>query len=155
MTADATLSGPDRNLLAVIARQMIPPCPKRGLPGADDEQIMEALLESLRRDRANLQAALRQVAGVANGDFCDLPPEQQATELADWRSQNPEQAAVFEMLIGRSYYQDNRVRSVIGIPPRPPYPQGYSVAQGDLSLLDPVRDRGRIYRAADGSDDTA
>jgi hypothetical protein len=31
---------------------------------------------------------------------------------------------------------------------RPPYPKGYQVVQGDLSLLEPVRARGKIYRDA-------
>ena len=34
----------------------------------------------------------------------------------------------------------------IGVEPRPPFPKGYQVEQGDFSLLDPVRARGPIWR---------
>jgi hypothetical protein len=44
------------------------------------------------------------------------------------------------------YYQQDRVLEGLGMEARPPYPKGYQVPQGDLSLLDPVIARGRIYR---------
>jgi hypothetical protein len=47
------------------------------------------------------------------------------------------------------YYQQDRVVLAIGLQARPPFPQGYEVKQGDFSLLEPVRSRGRIYRAVD------
>ena len=34
----------------------------------------------------------------------------------------------------------------IGMEPRAPFPNGFDVQQGDWSLLDPVRARGKIYR---------
>ena len=44
------------------------------------------------------------------------------------------------------YYQQDRVLEAIGVEARAPYPQGFEVVSGDLSLLDPVRRRGTIYR---------
>ena len=44
------------------------------------------------------------------------------------------------------YYQQDLVLEAIGMEARPPFPQGYTVKQGDLSLLDPVRARGKMYR---------
>ena len=49
-------------------------------------------------------------------------------------------------LICQSYYRDPRVLESLGTPPRPPFPEGYEIQQGDWSLLDPVRARGPIYR---------
>jgi hypothetical protein len=46
------------------------------------------------------------------------------------------------------YYQHDRVLEAIGLEPRPPFPKGYQVHAGDLSLLEPVRQRGRIWREA-------
>ena len=37
----------------------------------------------------------------------------------------------------------------LGQEPRPPFPQGHVVEQGDWSLLDPVRARPRMYRSVD------
>lgn len=44
------------------------------------------------------------------------------------------------------YYQDDRVLKALGMRPGPPFPEGYEVEPGDLSLLDPVRRRGKLYR---------
>ena len=44
------------------------------------------------------------------------------------------------------YYRDDRVMQCLEMEPRPPHPQGYEVESGDWSLLDPVRERGKIYR---------
>ena len=44
------------------------------------------------------------------------------------------------------YYQDDRVMEAIGLEARPPFPKGSEVVAGDLSLLDPVRARGQVYR---------
>ena len=46
------------------------------------------------------------------------------------------------------YYQDDRVLAAIGLEARPPFPKGYDVPAGDLSLLEPVRRRGSIVREA-------
>lgn len=34
--------------------------------------------------------------------------------------------------------------------PRPPFPKGFAVEQGDWSLLEPVKRRGRLYREVRG-----
>ena len=55
-------------------------------------------------------------------------------------------AAILELVIAQCYYRDDRVMRAIGMEPRAPFPKGYDVEQGDWSLLDPVRARGKIYR---------
>jgi hypothetical protein len=44
------------------------------------------------------------------------------------------------------YYQNDRVLALIGLESRPPFPQGYQLEEGDLTLLEPVYNRGKIYR---------
>jgi hypothetical protein len=39
-----------------------------------------------------------------------------------------------------------RVLEALDLEPRPPHPEGYATVEGDLSLLEPVRRRGRKYR---------
>ena len=48
--------------------------------------------------------------------------------------------------IVQCYYQDDRVLEALDIEPRPPFPEGHDVEQGDWSLLDPVRARDKFYR---------
>jgi hypothetical protein len=47
------------------------------------------------------------------------------------------------------YYRDDRVMRSLGQEPRPPFPEGHVVEQGDWSLLDPVRKRSPMYRVVD------
>jgi len=44
------------------------------------------------------------------------------------------------------YYQNNNVLEAIGVEPRPPFPKGYFVKEGELLLLESVYNRGKIYR---------
>ena len=44
------------------------------------------------------------------------------------------------------YYQNLRVVAAIGLPPRPPYPEGYPLEPLDPDLLEAVRGRGKLYR---------
>ena len=79
--------------------------------------------------------------------FAALSREEQATILRDFRADEPELAGVMEAVTARCYYRDDRVMASIGIEIRPPFPEGYEVEAGDLSLLDPVRARGPIWRS--------
>ena len=47
------------------------------------------------------------------------------------------------------YYRDDRVMGSLGLEPRPPFPRGHVVEQGDWSLLDLVRKRVPMYRTVD------
>jgi len=44
------------------------------------------------------------------------------------------------------YYQHDHVLEAIGLGARPPFPQGYRVEEGDLTLLESVYERGKLYR---------
>jgi len=46
----------------------------------------------------------------------------------------------------KCYYQHDTVLDAIGIDPRPPFPNGQILEEGDLSLLEAVYLRGKIYR---------
>jgi hypothetical protein len=59
-----------------------------------------------------------------------------------------EQPFVFPLMLHTfvGYYQTPRVVEALGLEARPPHPQGYAMEPNDLSLLDPVRRRPRLYR---------
>ena len=44
------------------------------------------------------------------------------------------------------YYQHDQVLKLIGLEARAPFPEGYLVDEGDLTLLEPVYERGKLYR---------
>ncbi len=46
------------------------------------------------------------------------------------------------------YYRDDRVLRSLGLELRAPFPKGYTLEQGDWSLLDPVKARAGTLRRA-------
>lgn len=147
------LSDADAAALRCVAGHMIPADPGAGLPGADEPRIFADMLGSIERDRAALVAALHALARGVDGDLAAMPRAARAAALADFRTQHPRQARALETTIALAYYRDPQVMTAIGLEPRPPFPQGYEVEQGDWSLLEPVRARGKIYRMADKGED--
>lgn len=137
-----------RETLCVVAAAMIPASEEFHLPGADDPAIFNDILASTGRDAGTLANALTALRLAVSGDLAALRTAGPGSVLERFRSENPDIAAMFELAISQCYYRDDRVMLAIGMEPRAPYPKGYAIEQGDWSLLDPVRARGRIYRDA-------
>lgn len=146
--ADAELSAAELDTLRLIAGHMIPVSPHYGVPGADDPAIIADIAGSIDRDASAVREALALVDGLAGGRLAQADPAEQARTLARFKAAYPVLAGTIETVVARCYYRDERVLESIGMEPRPPFPEGYAVEQGDWSLLDPVRARGRIYRDA-------
>lgn len=144
--APVPLIDTEREVLLCLAGQMIPESAEYGVPGADDPLIFSDILRSIERDHAQLQEALHVVNEVAGGDITSLEQDELEQKLAAFRAAYPVLAGVIEAAVARCYYRDDRVMASIGMEARPPFPEGYEVEQGDWSLLDPVRARGKIYR---------
>ena len=144
----APLTDLERVTLLCIVGHVIPASAEYGVPGADDPRIFADIMRSIDRDREELRRALHVVDSVAGGMISALSRTEQAKRLAEFRARHADLAGVIESLVARCYYRDDRVMTSIGMEARPAYPNGYHVKQGDLSLLDPVRARGRMYRDA-------
>ena len=80
--------------------------------------------------------------------FAELPQRERKSLIEAMRAQEPSFMSRLAMETLACYYQHDRVLGGLGLEARPPYPKGYQVVPGDLSLLEPVRARGKIYRDA-------
>jgi hypothetical protein len=135
--------------LRALAGSIIPPSATYGVPGADDEKIFSDILNSLERDRDDVCRALAQLAEIAGGAFADLDPARRAEVAATFREAGGAPLAALVRVVLLCYYRDDRVMRSLGQEPRPPFPKGHVVEQGDWSLLEPVRKRPRLYRVVD------
>jgi hypothetical protein len=135
--------------LRALAGAIIPPSAAYGVPGADDEKIFDDILRSLERDRDDICRALAQLATLADGAFADLGPQRRAAVAASFREAGGAPLAALVRVVLLCYYRDDRVMRSLGQEPRPPFPKGHVVEQGDWSLLDPVRKRPPMYRVVD------
>ena len=149
MTPNTTdhFSAERREVMRLAAGAIIPPNPAREMPGADDPAILDDILASAGRDADALARAL-DILGAGGAPHTD-------EALAQFRRDHPALADVVSLVIAQCYYRDTRVLVAIGVEPRAPFPKGYDVAQGDWSLLDPVRERGPIYREVKNKESSA
>ena len=138
----------ERETLRCVLRHMIPASAELGVPGADDPLIFADILRSIQRDRWRVGEALRVIDALCGGGLAGLADSDQEKCLSEFRTRHPDLSGILESAAARCYYRDDRVMASIGMEARPPFPLGYEVDQGDWSLLDPVRARGRIYRDA-------
>ena len=132
--------------LRAFAGTMIPASPRYAVPGADDDRIFADILRSLERDRDDIARALQRLAVLAAGRFADLPPGRRLDVANQLRVEGGLPLAALTRVILLCYYRDDRVMRSLGQEPRPPFPKGHVVDQGDWSLLDPVKKRTPFYR---------
>jgi hypothetical protein len=132
--------------LRALAGMIIPASAAYGVPGADDDKIFADILKSLERDRNDICSALAHLATLAGGAFAELEPARRAEVAAAFREVGSAPLAALVRVVLLCYYRDDRVMRSLGQEPRPPFPKGHVVEQGDWSLLDPVRKRPRMYR---------
>jgi hypothetical protein len=135
--------------LRALAGLIIPPSEAYDAPGADDDKIFGDILRSLERDRDDICRALAHLATLSGGAFADLEPERRAEVATTFREAGGAPLTALVRVVLLCYYRDDRVMRSLGQEPRPPFPKGHVVEQGDWSLLDPVRARPRIYRLVD------
>ena len=146
--ANETLTPAQRDDLRAIAACIVPASAEYGVPGADDPTIQADLLATLGRDTAAVQAALAQLAERAGGPFAALPEARRKEVAQALRAAGGPAVATLARVVLQVYYRDDRVVRSLGLEPRPPFPKGHELPDGDWSLLDPVRARAPFWRRA-------
>ncbi|WP_156135537.1 hypothetical protein [Novosphingobium malaysiense] len=137
----AELTEIERNSLKALVDRMIPADEACGIPGAGDTAIFDRLVAALCTDGQFPDGLGAMIAACSQ----DEPLEQQINCARN------EHAPVFQALttaLARTFYRDDRVMRALGMEVRAPYPKGFEIAEGDWSLLAPVRERGSIWRDA-------
>ena len=132
--------------LRCLAEMMIPASAEYGVPSAGDDAIFADILQSFGRDTEHVLAVLRMLDQTAGGVFADLEPARREAATARLHESGGQSLVYLERIILQCYYRDDRVMRSLGLEPRPPFPKGFEVEQGDWSLLDTVRVRPKLYR---------
>jgi hypothetical protein len=144
--AEPGLSAAEIRDLRDIAGTMIPESPEHGVPGADDPAILDDIARSLGRDLAVVRAALAAIAGKSGGAFAGMERDRREALINDYYTSGAVPAVALGRVILGAYYRDDRVLLALKMEARPPFPKGYSLEQGDWSLLDTVRKRTPFWR---------
>jgi hypothetical protein len=147
ITTDKPLSDAQQRKLASLLDVIIPASDDGSMPSAAEMDLIGYLsarapefVPMIIQGLATLDelSAARDFTALARGERQAL-----ATELSK------AEPNLFNALHGHilsCYYQDDRALEGLGLPPGPPFPRGNTIEPGDLSLLDPVRQRPKLYR---------
>ena len=151
-TAAQPFTEDETRMLAILADMIIPASDEYGVPSAGDPAIVASILGDAARHRERLGKALSALDTMAresqDAGFADLAAGQRDGIVEAFRAAHTADADLIAALTAQCYYRDDRVMLSLGVALRPPHPLGYTVEQGDWSLLDPVRRRAPLYRKA-------
>jgi hypothetical protein len=148
MSADSLLTPAQRDDLRAIAAVIIPANMEFDVPGADDPAIQADIVATLGRDTGLVREALDELARLAGSPLAGLDPARREAVAMELRAQGGVAVATLTRVVLQCYYRDDRVVRSLGLEPRPPYPKGHVLEDGDWSLLDPVRARAPMWRRA-------
>jgi len=133
---------------------IVPPSDNGTLPGAGELGLSVEIARALEaapgmhpQVAAGLVALERSARDRGAEDFVALSPDDRRAVVDEVSVEHP---ALVPMLVYHTYlryYRQARVLEGLGLEGRPPHPIGYPLEPGDLSLLDPVRERGPNYRS--------
>ena len=151
MSAASPLTPAQRENLRAIAGVMIPASAEFDVPGADDPVIQADIVATLGRDADLVREALNELARVAERPLAGLDPARRESVAMELRAKGGVAVATLARVVLQCYYRDDRVIRSLGLEPRPPYPKGHVLEDGDWSLLDPVRARPPMWRRAPSS----
>lgn len=132
--------------LRAIAGVIIPASMEFDVPGADDPAIQADIVATLGRDTGLVRQALDELARLAGSPLASLDPTRRESVGMELRAKGGAAVATLTRVILQCYYRDDRVVRSLGLEPRPPYPKGHVLEDGDWSLLDPVRVRPPMWR---------
>lgn len=120
------------------------------LPGSEDGRMPSAaeldFTGYLTTDAADFARILPGILDQLDAGFADLPLSGRVTAVKAFEGNDPKTFDDLLFRIYACYYQDDRVRRLIGSEPGPPFPRGNTIPAGDLSSLDRVVERSDGYR---------
>lgn len=138
LASDRLFSEEQRALFQTIAALIVPASAEYGVPGADDPVIFADCLKAAREAEPLLREALEYAQR-------ELSDSQDGVSIAQVLEGKTAMAPLVSLVL-QCYYRDDRVMQSLGMEARAPFPKGYSVPEGDWSLLEAVQRRGKIWR---------
>ncbi len=137
----------ERTLMALL-NLIIPPSRDGRMPAAAETDF----LSYARREghlawiRDGLLSLIVETHDRHEGEFSTLTTSGQSELIDAVRRKLMRFFLRLTNLVMECYYQHDLVLEAIGLDARAPFPDGYSIDEGDLTLLEPVSLRTKLYR---------
>jgi hypothetical protein len=146
------LSDEARETLRALLEMFVPASADGRMPAAGDLPQLVAQIAELAAGVTTLRAALDTLQSEAlarpGASFAALDDATRSQVLDTVREREADALRRLALEAVTCYYQQDVVLERLGLEARPPFPKGYQIISGDLSLLTSVKARGRIYREA-------
>jgi hypothetical protein len=150
ISSDNLLTDQQRSTLSALVNMIIPASEDGRMPGADELDLLAYVRDESGALNPGIQQGLNALDQAAMDefglDFASLTDTDKQRQVDAIRVNEPEFVQRLLLQTVSAYYQNDRVIIALGLEPRPPFPEGHTVEAGDLSLLDPVRKRSKLYR---------
>jgi hypothetical protein len=152
-TIESLLDADQQRTLGCVLDQIIPPAADAAMPGAGEIGLVEHIEQALRKSPDLLPTVadgLAAVNGLARDhgepNFEALPESERSQLLEELSATHPGflPSLIFHTYVG--YYQNPRIVAALGMEAHPPFPKGFPMESGDLSLLDVVKQRPKMFR---------
>ncbi|MEZ5654002.1 MAG: gluconate 2-dehydrogenase subunit 3 family protein [Burkholderiaceae bacterium] len=149
-TRARSFSAEQRATLNRLMDLMIPASTDGRMPAASSLGLFDDPGWLAAEARATLDRGLDSLAQSARAQhdtpFDALPTPQAMAMVEAMRKSDRAFIGAFTLQTTARYLQQDAVMIELGLEPRPNWPQGYEVPEGDWDLLEPVRARGEIWR---------
>jgi hypothetical protein len=142
ISTDRPLSEGQQVLLTALLDTLLPASADGRMPSAADVGFERYL----RTQAEDFIPALASALEHFESTFAELPLDERCERVSELCAADP---ALFQNLLTRvydCYYQNDQVRTEIGVVTGAPFPQGNEITPGDLSLLDPVIESSARHR---------
>ncbi len=143
----------ERRTLSSVLDELIPPSDDGRFPGAGELGLASYIEQGLEQTPAFRPVIVQGLPAVdelsrsrSSRAFAALSSEDKLQVLNELGSKQPAFLPTLILLTYVGYYQSPRVVEALGLEARPPHPLGYETEPNDLTLLDPVRERPKMYR---------
>lgn len=147
-TTTPGFSEDEMHMLASVLDEIIPPSTDGRLPGAGQLGLARYIDEAMQKT-----PELRSMIAQGLSDLDTLARSRKTTDFAALAKEDKlqllnEQGFVLPLAFQTytAYYQHPQVVEALGLEARPPHPKGYQMEPNDLTLLDGVRRRSKMYR---------
>jgi len=141
------LDAEQERTLMVIVNLIIPPSEDGKMPGAADVGFLayinnENIIPWIREGLINI---IEESHNKYGQEFSAIINSEETQLIDKFRRRFFKFFNRLTTQVLRCYYQHDDVLEAIGLEARPPFPKGYFLEEGDLTLLEPVYLRGKIY----------
>ena len=142
---DHPLNDAQRAILVALLNTLIPPEDDGRLPGAGTLDLLAFMDNALSPE---FDRVVHEAIEALGEDFADTTPAEQEARVSTFSASQPEAFSQLYLQALAVYYRQDAVLRGIGSGEGPPFPRGNEVADGDMTLLDPVIANPKPYRPA-------